>query len=188
VTGDNTKLCYGMSTNGFRIYAKTDYGLELTQEEAELFRKRYFEAYVGLKPWHERQRDIARRLGYVRHANGRIRRLPDIHSTEKGIQGEAERQAINSPIQGFGGEINNLAAVRAKRQVDWDKAKLFLLIHDSQMWYVRNDYIDTFIPMVKGIMENREALVDAFDVELTVPLVVDVKTGTHWAELEEINL
>jgi len=181
-------LLYGMSAEGFRKYAKTAYGLDFTLQEAELFRKRFFESYKGLPGWHIRQKEIAERFGYVRYPDGRIRHLPDIHSQDRKVKSEAERQAINSPVQGFASNINLYSLVRLHKILDPQEAQIVLSVHDALYFYVKEDCLDKYLKIIKKVMEDREAIKKVFRVELNIPIPVDIKVGTHWGELEEISL
>jgi len=184
----NFGLIYGMSAEGFRKYAKTSYRVDLTPQEAELFRKRFFKAYKGLPRWHERQKEIAEKLGYVRYPDGRVRRLPDIHSPDRGVKSEAERQAINSPVQGFASNINLYSLVRLHKILDPQEAQIVLSVHDALYFYIKEDCLDKWLSVIKKTMEDQDAIQKAFGVELTVPIPVSIKVGTHWGELEEISL
>src|SRR5690606_7048884 len=97
---------YGMGAAKFRDYAKVKYGVDLTEEEAYEFRERFFELYPLLPEWHERQRRFVTTHGYVRTPIGRKRRLPEIMSNDKGLRSGAERQAVNSPVQGAASDLD----------------------------------------------------------------------------------
>ena len=182
----NFGYIYGMSAEGFRTYAKTGYGVDLTMDEAVEFRNKYFIKYKGLLPWHKRQKDLAKRLGYVRFPSGRMRRLPDINSDSKGVRGEAERQGINAPVQGFANEITLLSMVRLNKILDPTEAQIVLSVHDALYFYIKDDCVSKLLPVIKSTMEDADAVLKTFGVDLTVPLVVDCKVGTYWGELKEV--
>jgi len=184
----NFGYIYGMSAEGFRTYAKTGYGVDLTMDEAVEFRNKYFIKYKGLLPWHKRQKDLAKRLGYVRFPSGRMRRLPDINSDSKGVRGEAERQGINAPVQGFANEITLLSMVRLNKILDPAEAQIVLSVHDALYFYIKDDCVSKLLPVIKSTMEDADAVLKTFGVDLTVPLVVDCKIGTHWGQLEEMTV
>ena len=96
----NFGFVFGMYENKFIQQAKTKYDWDCTYEEAHAFREAYFELYRGIPPWHEKQKALVRADGSVRNLFGRLRRLPGIHSSDKELRMECERQAINSPVQG----------------------------------------------------------------------------------------
>jgi DNA polymerase I-like protein with 3'-5' exonuclease and polymerase domains len=96
----NFGLLYGMSAEGFMAYAWAAYGIKFTLEEAAAIRKAFFELYPGLLDYHERMRSIAKVREEVRTPMGRIRHLPHIKAWDRAVRAKAERQAINSPVQG----------------------------------------------------------------------------------------
>src|SRR5690606_33167560 len=88
----NFGFVYGMGASKFRQYAKVKYNVELTEEEAQHFRERFFELFSELPVWHDRQRRFAKSHNYVRTPMGRIRHLPEVMSSDKAVRAEAERQ------------------------------------------------------------------------------------------------
>lgn len=108
----NFGFVYGMWWKKFLIYARDNYGVVFTPTEAQYYRRRFFEIYAGLEPWHERVRKVVRAFGEVVSLSGRKRRLPGAFSPDDLVRQEAERQGINSPIQGFGsGDMKAMAMV-----------------------------------------------------------------------------
>jgi len=95
----NFGLLFGMSWQGLQTYAKDVYGVEMTTNDAELFRTRYFEAYPGIASWQHRQLWRAKKYGGVRTLGGRWRPLPEAGLT----------RACNSPVQGCGSDMLKLA-------------------------------------------------------------------------------
>jgi len=187
----NFGFVYGMSWRKFKRYAKDNYGIELTEDEAKRYRDNYFKLYKGLHPWHERQRRIAKKTKQVRAPHGRVRHLPDVDSEDEAIQAEALRQAINSPVQGFAsGDLTLLAAVIfdriVQRYLDPEAIKVVLLVHDAIMLEVREDWVDRVIPIFKGVMENTP-LREYFNLDFTIPIIADVQKGQYWGELEELD-
>lgn len=91
----NFGFIYGMWWVKFKVYAKTDYGIEFTDEEAKEVRETFFETFPKLKDWHDDSKDFAMRHGFVRALHGALRRLPSVFSDDEGVQKEAQRQAVN---------------------------------------------------------------------------------------------
>jgi DNA polymerase I-like protein with 3'-5' exonuclease and polymerase domains len=176
----NFGFIYGMGWKKFKDYALDKYGVLVTDSEAKTFRKRYFERYPGLKPWHERQKRIVHSLGQVRTLTGRIRHLSEIYSPDTGLVAQAERNAINSPIQGFGGEMTLMALVDMDKEFNicGEELQLCGTVHDAIVGRVRNDRAGEILPRLKVIMEN-PSLLDTFDIELPIDLVVDLDVG-NW--------
>jgi uracil-DNA glycosylase family 4 len=188
----NFGFVYGMWWTKFKKYAKDNYSVTLTDEQAKLYRERFFRLYKGLKPWHDRMLKIVKKIKKVRAPHGRIRHLPDIDSDDEGVSKEAGRQAINSPVQGFAsGDLTLLAAILfdkvIKRFFDPSQVRMVLLVHDAIMIEVKNGYEDTIRPILKGVMENTP-LMEYFDLNFTVPIIADIQSGQAWGECEEGEL
>jgi DNA polymerase I - 3''-5'' exonuclease and polymerase domains len=145
----NFGFLYGMGWRKYKDYARDNYGVTVNDKEAQLFRKRFFEAYSDLPKWHDRQRKIVRAMGQVRNPIGRVRHLPDIYSRDKSKAAEAERQAINSPVQGFGSDMCILSMIEATSYFPKDKARCVGTVHDAILWEVREDYIIEFAEKIK---------------------------------------
>jgi DNA polymerase-1 len=173
----NFGLLYGMWWPKLVIYARDNYSVDMTDRQAQEFRKRYFETYSALPSWHERQRRCVRAFGQVVSLSGRIRRLPGINSSEKGIRAEAERQGINSPVQGFGsGDLKAMAMVEVSETFNLDEVQIKGEVHDSILMWVRSDAMEEILPKVKAIMEQPRRLRE-FGINMTVPLVADFEVG-----------
>lgn len=176
----NFGLLYGMGWPKLVVYARDNYGVDMTDAQAQAFRTRYFEIYSSLPVWHERQRRVVRALGQVSSLSGRIRHLPGVHSSEKGIRAESERQAINSPVQGFGsGDLKVMAMLEIHQTLPWEEVRIKGEVHDSILLWVRSDTLDRNLPQIKNIMEAPKLLRD-FKIAMNVPLVADVEYGSHW--------
>ncbi len=106
---------YGMWWKKFRVYAKDNYDMDLTDQEAQQSRINYFQMYP-LEKWHESQRKFAHHKGYVRSLSGRKRRLPQAMSNHDSPErGEAFRQAINSTVvQNFASDISLMSHLDAQ--------------------------------------------------------------------------
>lgn len=192
----NFGFVYGMGWRKFKIYARDNYGVDLTDKEAEQWRERFFQAYHSLPKWHSKQRRIVQSMGQVRSPIGRLRRLPDIYSTDKSKKAEAERQSINSPVQGFGSDLTILGMSEIMGNAQYydpdyvlDKDKFFVIgtVHDATLFEVRNDYLMEFCPRAKHILEHPKALEDVFHFDTDVPIVADVAVGKSWGAGIELH-
>jgi len=173
----NFGFLYSMSAAKFNIYARDNYGVILTDQQSKDFRNRFFETYSALPKWHERQRRIVRAFAQVTSLSGRIRHLPGINSSERGVQAEAERQAINSPVQGWGsGDLKAMAMVEIHNKIPHDQAIIKGEVHDSILLWVKTDTLERNLPIIKAAMEKPKLLED-FGINLTVPLVADIEVG-----------
>lgn len=193
----NFGFVYGMGWRKFKIYARDNYGVDLTDKEAEQWRERFFQAYHSLPKWHSKQRRIVQSMGQVRSPIGRLRRLPDIYSTDKSKRAEAERQSINSPVQGFGSDLTILGMSEIMGNAQYydpdyvlDKDKFFVIgtVHDATLFEVRNDYLMEFCPRAKHILEHPKALEDVFHFDTDVPIVADVAVGKSWGAGIELHM
>lgn len=181
----NFGFVYGMGAAKFRTYAKTKYEVDLPEEEAYEFRRKFFELYSDLPTWHERQRNFVNTHGYVRTPIGRKRRLPEIMSRDEGIRKEAERQAINSPVQGAASDINLFAAIRIAKTFP-GIVHIIATIHDAILMEIREDKVNEVLSQIKNLMEDREIIFETFGWEIEVPLEVEIKVGP-WGLGEVFN-
>lgn len=181
----NFGFVYGMWWKTFKQYAFQNYGVTFTDEEAEAVRDAYFKLYHGLPAWHKRYIRMAHKLGYVRYPDGTKRRLPDIHSPDDKARKEAEKQAINSPVQGFASNICLFAGVRLGKMIDWDECTMNLSMHDALCFEIDEDKLDKWLPIIKKEMEDVKPLKEVFGVDLTIPIKVDIDVGKYWGEGKE---
>lgn len=193
----NFGFVYGMGWKKFKDYARDTYGVDLTEKEAEQWRKKFFEAYPALPKWHSKQRRIVQSMGQVRNPIGRLRRLPDIYSTDKSKKAEAERQSINSPVQGFGSDLTILGMSEIMGNAQYyhkeyvlDKSQFYVIgtVHDATLFEVKNEYLEEFCYKAKSILENPKALEDVFHFETDVPIVADVAVGKSWGAGVELHM
>lgn len=165
---------YGMGATKFVTYAEESYGVVFDLDEAERVRSSFFSRWRGLGEWHEHQRVLGRQQGFVETLTGRRRRLIGMYGTSW-EQGEAERIAINSPIQGTGSDLMLYALALIDRKVPRGDARLVGTVHDSALLEVSTLDI---LPAIASLMLTTP-------VTLTVPLSVDVSYGRHWGEWED---
>lgn len=162
----------------FVAYAKTQYGVEFTPQEAKTIRERFFATYSGLEDWHEKMRAFARKNKYVRSYSGRIRHLPMIDSSEDYIKQEAERQAINSPVQNFGSDLGVMAVSRMHEEIDDKYIKPMGFVHDAIYCYVPKRYLLWAARTLKWFMETNP-LEEWFGVKMKVPIIADASFGIN---------
>ena len=105
---------------------------------------------------------------------GRRRPLPDIHSNNAVVRAFAERNAVNTPIQGSAADIIKLAMIKVHKALHGMQSKLIMQVHDELVVDVHKDELEAVESLVKSCME--EAL------KLDVPLVVDAQHGATWLE------
>lgn len=183
----NFGFLYGMGANKFRETAWNNYGLEVSMEEAELFRKAFFDQFPHLMKWHARQRRLAHQFKRVQSPLGRIRHLPDIDSQDRGVVGEAERQSINSPVQAMASDLCLLSLVlldRKFRKLGLRAAPIGT-VHDAINFECPDEELLTVIPLIKRTMEAPPTP-QLFGYTVKVPIVADVAIGSRWGHKTEI--
>lgn len=172
----NFGFLYGMYENTFIEKAKVDYDWMCTWRQAHSYRTGFFELRPGLEPWHNRCKRIARIDGFVTNMFGRVRRLPAIQSSDKLARMEAERQAVNAPVQGTIGDWKAAAMVEINETIDRDQFRLGGEHHDALLGRVRRGCEDDVLPRIRKIME-RPKLLKIFKIKMAVPMRTDVSIG-----------
>jgi DNA polymerase I-like protein with 3'-5' exonuclease and polymerase domains len=99
---------------------------------------------------------------------------------------EAERQAINSPVQSCASDIVLFAMVKLHPLMNPREIAMVMTNHDSIRFEVKEDKVDYWSPLIKETMENLP-LKKTFGCELTVPIVSEVEWGTHWSGTEDAS-
>ncbi|MFH1725706.1 MAG: DNA polymerase I [Elusimicrobiota bacterium] len=172
----NFGIVYGQSAHGLSVE------LGIPRGEAQRYIKRYFERYRGVDAWIKRTLEAARRDGLVRTLLGRVRYLPDIGARNFQVRSFNERVAVNTPIQGTSADIIKAAMVNIHRKLragsEWN-ALLVLQVHDELIFELSREEAGPFGKWVKREMETA--------LRLSVPVVVDVKTGANWQEMEALD-
>lgn len=178
---------YGMGAMSFVSYARDTFGVEFTYEEGERFRETFFRTYPRLVEWHERQRRIVRRDLRVRSPLGRVRHLTRVLSLDREERARAERQAINSPVQGLGGDLTLATSLSLQRIMDPDECMIVGDVHDALLFQIREDVWRVWTRRILETMENPPAL-ERFSLSIPVRMVAEGKIGRHWGEGHEIRL
>ena len=162
------------------IYGISSYGLSerltIGRKEAKELIDGYFNSYPGVKAYMDESIKKARDVGYVTTMFGRRRYLPDIHSRNQVVRGNAERNAINAPIQGSAADIIKIAMVRIHEKMKSEnyKSLMVLQVHDELIFEVEMPELEKVKELVMHEMSNA--------VKLDVPLKVDWGTGKNWFE------
>ena len=162
------------------IYGISSFGLSerltIGRKEAKELIDGYFNSYPGVKVYMDESINKARDVGYVTTMFGRRRYLRDIHSRNQVVRGNAERNAINAPIQGSAADIIKIAMVRINDRMKSEKllSKMILQVHDELIFEVISDEFEKLKEMVLFEMSNA--------VKLDIPLKVDWGTGNNWFE------
>ena len=170
----NFGIIYGISSFGLARQ------LRCPQGEAKAYIEAYFEKYPGIKSYMEKTKVAARENGYVETLFGRKVHLSGIKESNPARRGFYERAAINAPIQGTAADIIKRAMIRVPTALENSnlKAKMLLTVHDELLFEVPKLELDKTIQIVREVMES--AALPA--VQISVPLIADVGTGSNWAE------
>ncbi len=166
----NFGIIYGISAFGL------SQRMRISRTEARQLIDGYFETYPGVRAFMDECIRTAREQGYVETMYGRRRYLPDILSRNSVVRGNAERNAINSPIQGSAADVIKIAMVEIQSAFEKEKLKtsMILQVHDELNFDVLPDELERVKQIVKEKMENASAL--------KVPLTVDMGEGANWLE------
>lgn len=164
----NFGLIYGMSAFGL---ART---LGIDQGTARAYMETYFARYPGVRDCMESLRHAARTHGYAATLLGRRLYLPDIHSRNATRRAQAERLAINAPMQGTAADIIKRAMLNVATRLSATAlpARMILQVHDELVLEVRTEAIEP----VRALLI--EAMTSA--ATLSIPLTVAVGVGENW--------
>lgn len=162
------------------IYGISSFGLSerltIGRKEAKDLIDGYFSSYPGVKRYMDESIAKARDQGYVTTMFGRRRYLRDIHSRNQVVRGNAERNAINAPIQGTAADIIKIAMVRISDRLKTEElaSRMILQVHDELIFEVVPEELEKLRDIVIHEM--------TFAARLDVPLKVDWGTGANWLE------
>lgn len=182
----NFGFIYGMGWRKFMVYAKTEYGIDYTEEEAQRIRAAFFSKYRALEAWHETTKDFVRQHHYVRCFDGRVRHLPAVVVDDDGVRSSAERQAINSPVQGFGSDLGLMALARINRELPKDLVRVIGFVHDAIICIAKEGREMEAARAVKKYMESNP-LEKWFGFKSPIPIVAEVSLGKNLAKMTEIK-
>jgi len=175
----NFGIVYGM---GPRAFAKTS---NITLDEARRFINEYFRKFPGVKKWREVMATNAKTLGYVEDEIGRKRWFFGKNREGPRAVAETERAAINMPVQGLEADILKITMAKSHSLLNKcglfpKKARMILTIHDELIFEIADDIIEETSREIKNIAEG--------SYPVSVPLVVEIKTGRNWGEMKEFKL
>ncbi len=151
--------------------------LGIALSEASDYIKRYFERLPGVRAWLDDTVRVARTTGYVTTMYGRRRYLPELNAQPGGARAQAERIAINTPIQGTAADLIKLAMIRLDKALRERGlgARMILQVHDELLLEAPKAEWQEAASLAKREMEGV--------AQLKIPLKVDLKSGPNWAEM-----
>ena len=166
----NYGVAYGMSADGLA------HRLGISRSSASQFINQYFAKFPGLRRFINETIESARKNLFVQTTGGRRRYLPDINSINVHARKAAERNAINSPIQGTVAEMMKMSMVKihGKLSAGHFKSRLLLQVHDELVLDVYLSELTDVAALVESAMKNA--------LPLEIPIAIKIATGTNWLE------
>lgn len=178
----NFGILYGMGVNALRANLG-----EVEREEAAEFLSEYFKKFAGLAVWIERVKQGAARLGYTETLFGRRRYFSGFKSALPNLRSQAERMAVNAPIQGTQADIIKLAMIRADELIeknDWrEDVRLILQVHDELVYEISKDKAE---PAAREICRIMEQIVAKSELS-GIPIVAQISIGENWGDMKKVN-
>ena len=166
----NFGIIYGMGPQ------KLSEALGISKQVARDYIDAYYDRYKGVKRFKEKAIETAEKNGYVTTLFNRRRYLPDISHNNNRIRSEAERMAVNTPIQGTAADLIKKAMIQIRSRLADERfhSKMLLQVHDELVLEAPAEEVDRLIPMIREEMEGV--------YPLRVPLKVDINQGLNWDE------
>jgi len=171
----NFGVLYGQGAHGLAQAAGVPYW------RAKEFIDQYFVTFTGVRKYLDNSIKEAQEKGYAETLLGRRRYLPELHSSVMMVKKAAERMAVNTPVQGTAADMIKKAMVEVYAELKnySNEAVMLLQVHDELILEVKDEAVEKIAKKVKDIMENV--------MKLKVPIIVDVKVGDSWGEMEKVN-
>lgn len=179
----NFGILYGMGVNALR----QNLGEDTTRAEAQEFLNAYFQTFTRLAEYLEDTKTFARQYGYTETLIGRRRRFPGISSNVPFIRAQAERMAINAPIQGTAADCMRIAMLRVAAYIgslQTDEVRMLLQVHDELVFEIKTNTLSQHIEQIIEAME--QVLTD--EERHGVPLKVEVKVGSNWNDMSSYSV
>jgi DNA polymerase-1 len=151
--------------------------LGIKRTEATELIENYFKQYQGLQRYMHETVEFAQKNGYVTTLVGRKRGLRDINSRNSLARSNAERMAINTPIQGSAADMIKMAMISIQAALEKEnlRSKMILQVHDELVFDVYKPELDKVKALVKDLMINALP-------KLNVPILVEIGVGDNWLE------
>lgn len=171
----NFGILYGLSAFGLSSRIG-----QIERHNAKEFIDKYFEAYPQVKQYIEDIKAQVNEQGYIKNELGRIRKFPEIKSSQFFIRAAAERAAVNFPIQSLQADVLKIAMINIYKEIaaHSDEIRMLLQVHDELVFEVRQDKVDYYVKKIKPLMEEA--------YQLSVPVKVEAKAGNNWGQMEKV--
>lgn len=148
--------------------------LHIPMDQARIYIEGFFASYPKVRDYLDAVVAQAKQDGYTTTILGRRRYLPDLNARNPAIRSNAERMALNAPIQGSAADIIKLAMVKADETLEERPGRMVLTVHDELVFEVPED-------RVEGVAEEMRTVMEGV-LDLRVPLKVDLAWGPNWAD------
>ena len=167
----NFGVAYGLSA--FGISQQT----EMTREEGAAFIDSYFTSYPTVRSFLDETVENAKQNGYAETLLGRRRYIPELRSPHYPVRQAGERIALNMPVQGTSADVINEAMVAIQKRLEADgfRSRMLLQVHDELVFELPNEEDQPLQAMLNEVMPNA--------LKMSVPIKIDIKTGTNWASM-----
>ena len=173
----NFGILYGMGVLGFQRASGVD------RVKAKEFINKYMHEFSGFAQYMDDMKEKVRKDGFVTTIFGRRRSLPEIFSGMPQLISQAERMAVNMPVQGTSADLLKLAMIKIHDLIHKEKAeenvKMLLNIHDELLFEIKDALLSEWAVKIREIMENIH--------KLGVPLIADAKLGQNWSKMSPIS-
>jgi DNA polymerase-1 len=149
----------------------------VSRQEAQAFIDAYFAGFPAVRQFIDNLLASARETGVVKTMFGRRRPVPDVNNRNFQLRGEAERKAVNFPIQGTAADILKRAMIdvhQALPRIAGGRARMILTVHDELLFEAPKEAADETATAIRELMERA--------VTLKVPLEADVGIGENWKD------
>ncbi len=168
----NFGIIYGLGPRGLAQRTGMSY------DEALFFIEKYFDIFSGLKEYLEETIALAHAQEYVETLFGRRRYLPEINAEHQGLGAQAERMALNHPLQGTAADLIKLAMIKVDKLIEdefkGEEVKMILQVHDELVFEINKSLVKKAAGLIADEMETVH--------KLKVPIKVEVKVGDNWGE------
>ena len=164
------------------LYGKTPFGLskelKIPMAEAKIYINTYFEQYPKVRTFLNDVLESARLNGFVETLYGTRRYISGINSSNKNLQAQAERMAVNTVVQGTAANILKVVMIELYKTLkDKTDIKMLLQVHDELIFEVKDESIDKYMTLIDDLMENTIK----FD---SVRLKANGNVAKTWGELK----
>jgi len=172
----NFATLYGQGAHALAQQLKVDYAT------ARGYIDEYFAQFPKIKIWMNKTLEEAQEKGYVETLGGRKRYFPELQASNHMMRSFGERAAINHPVQGTAADMIKRAMIEIEKELSLNPkpCTLILQIHDELLFECDPKDVENVAKMVKVKMENA--------LKLSVPVIVDLKTGSNWGEMQPLEI